>query len=87
MIHTSAVHIHQGGTTGTYCGEQLRPGVAAVAWEQASSATCPDCLAYFPQDEFLLVLAAVKRPRTSPQAEPCCPGARRGRCKVGCPGY
>lgn len=61
MIRAGNVHVHQGGTTGTYCGEQLRPGVAAVAWERASSATCPACLAHFPQDEFLLVLAAVRR--------------------------
>lgn len=40
------IHIHQGGTMQTYCGQPLSlPG--NVSWEQASLATCRPCVATF----------------------------------------
>lgn len=48
---TPDVHIHQGGTTNTYCGEPLRldASVTNVSWEQAAEATCYEChAAFFP---------------------------------------
>lgn len=36
------VHLHQGGTVNTYCGEALTLGTA-VSWEVAHEATCLAC--------------------------------------------
>lgn len=35
------VHIHQGGTLETYCGQPLPEG--SVSWEDAAKANCPLC--------------------------------------------
>jgi hypothetical protein len=40
------VHIHQGGTINTYCGQSLT-GTRTVGWESAHRATCDDCLGHF----------------------------------------
>jgi len=46
---TPTMHIHQGGTLNTYCGEPLTLATN-VSWEQAEEATCSGChAAFFPQ--------------------------------------
>jgi len=45
---TPTMHIHQGGTLNTYCGEPLRLD-SNISWEQAEEATCEAChAAFFP---------------------------------------
>ena len=43
------IHIHQGGTTRTYCGQPLRldDEHTNVSWEQADLCNCDDCLGSF----------------------------------------
>jgi len=43
------IHIHQGGTTNTYCGQPLalNARVTNVSWEQADLSNCDDCLGHF----------------------------------------
>lgn len=42
------MHIHQGGTLNTYCGQPLTLGTN-LSWADAHKATCLDChKAYFP---------------------------------------
>lgn len=46
MIGRAVLHIHQGGTTNTYCGQPLEFG-CAVSWEDARRATCSGCRSHF----------------------------------------
>jgi len=43
------IHIMQGGTTNTFCGQPLRldDEVSNVQWPQAAEANCDDCLGSF----------------------------------------
>jgi hypothetical protein len=47
-VPAPTMHIHQGGTLNTYCGEALTLQTN-VSWEQAEQSTCIGCLnAFFP---------------------------------------
>lgn len=51
------IHIHQGGTMQTYCGEPL--ALPNVSWEQAAESDCDPCKSHFLPDQE--VIEAVKR--------------------------